>query len=151
MRRLSAFVSGQVAKYAVIGLVTTVLDIVLADVLYAGAGWQAWIAKTTSTSLCIVLSYFLNRNWTFREQKSDAVGREAVLFGMFNVLGLGIQLGMIDLAQVTMATSGLLAFNIGQVGGLVLSTAVRFVAYKLWVFSPNAAVVMGTAELRFEP
>lgn len=132
--RLRRCMTNQIVRYAIIGLVTTLLDIALADLLYVGAGWDGWVAKTTSTSFCIVLSYVLNRNWTFGDRKSDAMGREALLFGVFNVLGLGIQLGMISLAQVVMAGSALMAFNLGQVGGLVLSTVVRYLAYRLWVF-----------------
>lgn len=142
----------ELASFGAIGGVGFLLDVgvfnVLAFTVFAHAGTTGLlVAKGISTTLAIVANWVGNRLITFREHRRTDVGREALEFGLVSVAGGAIALVCLwvshDLLHLTTPLDDNLS---GNVVGLALGSAFRFVLYRLWVFGPRgAAAETGTA------
>ena len=68
-------------RFAVIGLGTTLMDLVLFSALTSGAGINPVVANVFSYSCGIVTSFLLNRSWTFGVPKGTrGIERQALRF-----------------------------------------------------------------------
>ncbi|MFV2017165.1 GtrA family protein [Micromonospora sp. LOL_023] len=127
----------EVLKFGTVGGINTVINFavfntlaltVLADGQLKATVVAAIVATTTS--------YFMNRHWTYRDRPRSALRREYVLFFLFNITGLLIEVGILALAKYGFGMTGLLTLNIVKVFGLALGTIFRFWAYRTFVFRP---------------
>ena len=72
------------AKFGIIGIVNTLLDLAI---------WNALLfigpikAQIISTVVAATSSYFMNRHWTFRHRARSGLRREYILFFVFNGSG----------------------------------------------------------------
>lgn len=96
-------------------------------------------AKVVSVIIATAVAWVGNRYLTFREDRSGAVVKEAVTFGLVNVGGLAIASLCLFVSHYLLGYTTQLADNIAaNVVGLVLGTAFRYVAYRWFVFRPQA-------------
>jgi len=78
----------QKAKFIVVGLVNTTLDFGIFNLLTSLAGFNAVLSNVISFSCGIVCSYFLNRNWTFKETRNADQTAEFLKFLISNLVAL---------------------------------------------------------------
>ena len=129
-----------------------VLDIAVFNLLRVGAlGTDQWWstalgAKVVSTSLAIIFNWLGNRFWTFRNDRHTHIVQEFVEFVVASLLGMGVSLACLWVSHYVLGFTSLLADNIaGNIIGLALGTAVRFVLYRFWVWSPRRAAAKKAA------
>ncbi len=65
VKSIARLVDATLIRFAVIGLVTTLMDLVLFSALTSGVGINPVVANVFSYSCGIVTSFLLNRSWTF--------------------------------------------------------------------------------------
>jgi putative flippase GtrA len=133
-------------KFGVVGLAGYAIDVGVFNMLRLGTfGDDTWYsgplgAKVISVTLSTLATWFGNRYWTFREHRRKNFLLELFEFSVIAVLGLGISLGCLYVSHYLLGYNNLLADNIsGNVIGLVLATAFRFLLYRYWVFAPHRA------------
>ena len=122
-------VDATLVRFAVIGLVTTTLDLVLFSLLAVGAGVPAVAANVVSYSCGIVTSFVLNRSWTFGvAMDAPGVSRHAIRFLASNIAGLLLSSVLV----------GLLVLVLPDVAAKVVSVPLVFVwnyaVARFWVF-----------------
>ena len=83
----------QIAKFAIVGVLNTVVDFAVFQALNLTLGW-VYAAQILGYTAGVINSYLWNSNWTFREQRTRSF-REIALFLLVNVASLGVSLGMI--------------------------------------------------------
>lgn len=140
-RRLYATVVRYVLKFGVVGLVGYVVDVGLFNLLRVGVAGDGHFfqgpigAKIVSTTVAILVNWFGNRYWTFREHRRKNIALELFEFAVVSAGGLLIGLGCIAFSHYVLGLDSLLADNIaGNVVGLALGTAFRFALYRYWVY-----------------
>jgi putative flippase GtrA len=128
-------------KFGVVGLVGYVVDISLFNAFRLGAFgedpfFQGPIgAKILSVSAAVLVTWFGNRYWTFREHRRKNYLLELVEFGAVAAGGLLIGLLCLWVSHYVLGFDNLVADNIaGNVVGLFLGTAFRFLLYRFWVY-----------------
>jgi putative flippase GtrA len=137
----------ELTKFGIVGVVNTVLDFGLANLLYLGLGWPSIGAKTTAVAVATTSSFFMNRHWTFRHRAHTGLRREYSLFFMLNGVGLLINNACILVVEQGFGKSDALWFNLAQLAGLALGMVFRFAAYKHFVFlSPERAAARSLAQ-----
>jgi putative flippase GtrA len=137
----------ELTKFGIVGVINTVLDLGLANLLHLGFGWPALGAKTTSVAVAVTSSYFMNRHWTFQHRARTGLRREYSLFFLLNGIGLIINDACVLVAEQLAGKSDALSFNLAQFAGLALSMVFRFAAYKRFVFlSPERAAARSLAQ-----
>lgn len=98
-------------------------------------------AMLVSTLLAIVVNWLGNRYWTFRSKRQTRILRESVEFFAVSVVGMTIGLGCLWFSHYVLGFRSVFADNLsGNVIGLVLGAAFRFVLYRFWVFNANRSL-----------
>ena len=140
----------EMARFLVVGGVSFVVDMGLFNLLVFGPG-QVLAHKTTTANVISItaatlVSWVGNRHWTFSDKRTDRQGRELLIYAAINVVAALVPVGTVALTRYTFGLATPLALNAGKVGGIVLGTAIRYVGYKLWVFTGGAAKSEQAAE-----
>ncbi len=127
-------------KFGAIGAVAFVVDVGLFNaMLHAGEApvldGRPITAGILSAAVATVVAWLGNRYWTFRRRRRSEIHREAVLFFLMNIVGIGIAAGCLAISRYVLDFSSPLADNIAKNGfGLILGMAFRFTAYRYVVF-----------------
>jgi putative flippase GtrA len=128
-------------KFGVVGLVGYFIDLGISNALWLGLlGTDNFFhstvgAKIVSASIATLATWFGNRYWTFREHRRQNFLLELLEFATIAIIGTGISLLCLLFSEYILGLTSLLSKNIsGNVVGLVLGTAFRFLLYRYWVY-----------------
>ena len=138
----------ELAKFGVVGLIGSIIDLGGADYLHVHMGIGPMVAKAISITAATLVTYLGSRFWTFRHRVNQALLREGVLFVVLNIIGLGIAEAVIAATTYGLDMKSELAYNAASVVGTGLGTIFRYFSYKKWVFlagAPGTAVAAGEA------
>src|ERR1700746_1861167 len=135
----------ELAKFGVVGLTGTVIDLGGAAYLHVHLGVGPMVAKGLAITAATLVTYLGSRFWTFRHRVNQALLREGVLFVALNVVGLVIAEIVIGLTTYGFGFKSALAYNAASVLGTGLGTIFRYFSYRKWVFLAPAAVAVPVA------
>jgi putative flippase GtrA len=127
-------------KFGVVGLVGYVVDVGIFNLLRVGFSHvppfnEPFVPKIISVAVAIAITWFGNRYWTFREHRRKNYLLELLEFGAVAIGGLLIGLLCLFVSHSILGLTDPLSDNIsGNVVGLLLGTAFRFLLYRFWVY-----------------
>ena len=124
----------EAAKFGVVGLAGFIVSLGGADVLYFDAGVGKYKAVVAATIAATVVTFLGNRYWAFRHRERTGMGRETVLFFVFNAIGLAIQLACVAIVVDGAGLQGKIWYNLANLSGIALGTLFRFWSYRKWVW-----------------
>jgi putative flippase GtrA len=148
LRKRFAELIPELAKFGVVGLIGSVIDLGGAAYLHGAEGIGPMVSKAISLIAATVVTYLGSRFWTFRHRVNQALLREGMLFVALNVVGLVIAEAVIAFVSYGLDLKHVLAYNAASVAGTGLGTIFRYFSYKKWVFladTPAATVAAGEA------
>ena len=129
----------QMIKFAAVGCVNTMIDwsvyfIILK--LFPAESVIFYTAAKGFSYLCgIINSFFLNRNWTFKDILRDKEGGRFFKFMLVNAVGLGFN---------SISVYIFLNLNFSHIVSLFLATSItftfNFILNKMWVFREDKMV-----------
>ena len=131
----------QAAKFMVVGVLNTVVDFGVANLLIVltgiAVGLEVTAFKAIAFLVALINSYFWNKFWTFRKKEGGGVG-EFSQFLLVSVVGFGINVGtaffVINIISPVANLSPAQWANIGFLSATFLSLTWNFLGYKFWVF-----------------
>ncbi len=142
----------EAAKFGVVGLVGFIVSLGGADVLHFGAGMGKYTAIVIATVAATVVTFVGNRYWAFRHRERTGMGRETVMFFVFNGIGLLIQLACVAIVQDGANLTGQALVQRRATWSVsALGTLFRFWSYRKWVWTAAdapAAPVLSTGSPR---
>jgi putative flippase GtrA len=144
----------EISAFGVVGIVCFLVDIGLFQALYAHVGTGAVTAKVLSTLISMTLAYFAHRYWSFSHRARTSVRREYLLFTLINGGALILGAAVVAVVRYPLGQEGALVLQTANVTSIVLSTALRYLAYRAWVFPahrPETDVEAVTADTRSTP
>jgi len=134
----------ELAKFLVVGGTSYVVDVGLFSLLsHTVLSEKVITAKGISVIIATILSYILNREWSFNSRGGRERHHEAMLFFVVNGIALALNLVPLAISQyvigiqpgsysaVTVTIANFVSANIIGTG---LGMAFRFWAYRKWVF-----------------
>jgi putative flippase GtrA len=139
----------EVAKFGLVGILAFVITIAGTNALHSGAKLSPVMSTTIATIVATIFAFIGNRNWAFKHRRGERIGREGLLFLVFNGIGLLVQVGVVFIAQHGFGERGTLALNVALIVGVGIATIFRLYCYHRWVFN-NAPVEPPAAE-QLEP
>jgi putative flippase GtrA len=147
LRKRFAELIPELAKFGVVGLVGSIVDLGGAAYLHGALGVGPMVSKGLAITAATVVTYLGSRFWTFRHRANQALLREGILFAALNIVGLAIAECVIALVTYGLDMKGTLAYNAASVIGTGLGTIFRYFSYKKWVFLAGVpgAVAAGEA------
>lgn len=93
-------------------------------------------AKIIAIAVATVVTYFGNKWWTFSHKRTDNPAREYLLYAVFNVVAIGLQLGCLGFSRYVLELSTPLSDNIsGTLIGQIVAVVFRYWAYDAFVFT----------------
>jgi putative flippase GtrA len=148
LRKRCAELIPELAKFGVVGLIGSVVDLGGAAYLHGAEGIGPMVSKAISLIAATLVTYLGSRFWTFRHRVNQALLREGMLFVALNLVGLAIAEAVIAFVSYGLDLKHVLAYNAASLAGTGLGTIFRYFSYKKWVFlahTPAAAVAAGEA------
>jgi putative flippase GtrA len=128
----------ELGAFGVVGVFSFLLDIAVFQLLYANLGVGAVTSKFLATVLSMTVAYFGHRYWSFSHRARTGVRREYLLFVMINGSTLLLGMAVVALVRYPLGQDDALILQAANIASIVLSTALRYVAYRRWVFPAHA-------------
>ena len=129
----------EVAKFGVVGAIGFVVQLGVQNVLHSGFGVGALTAVVLAYIVATIVTFFGNRHWAFKHRKGGGLGQETALFVALNVVGIFIQVGIVDLVVHGLGHGDRLSYNIATIFGIGIGTMFRLFTYRRFVFRAPAA------------
>lgn len=134
-------------RFAVVGAVAFVLDnggytlLVFGLPGRAGGVLDSWpvVASVLATTVATLFSWAGNRYWTYRHQRRDNVAHELGLFILVNAVGIAVTAGTVSFSREVLGHDSVASDNLARILGWVIATALRFVAYRRYVFVASSS------------
>jgi putative flippase GtrA len=125
----------EVAKFGVVGLCGFVVQLGVQNALHSGLGVGAITAVIIGYIVATAVTFVGNRHWAFKHRKGKGLKHETITFVLLNVVGIVIQVGIVDIAYYELGYQSGLSYNIATIIGIGLATLFRLYAYRKFVFS----------------
>lgn len=126
----------QIGKFAVVGILNTVLDFAILNVLISISGIAEGPLATTFKGLAFIVavvnSYYWNKYWTFNFK--GKVEKEFLQFLVVSLIGFGLNIGAFSLVVNVVGSGGTVWANIGALAGTLAGLVWNFLGYKFIVF-----------------
>lgn len=129
----------QVVKFAVIGVGSTVLNLLLFAVLRAELGNQ-W-ANITALLICTVINTWLNRRYTFDAKGSGGAARMQLQSLVLLAITVAMTSGALEILRQADPHANSVVSTATVAAGNVIATIIRFVLLRRW-FAPSAPDVV---------
>lgn len=120
----------QLAKFALVGASGYAVNLAVFAALNAGAGLHHIPAAIGAFLVAVTNNFGWNRIWTFRATPSAHPGRQGTRFLAVSVVGLGVNLAVLEALVSGADLSELPA----QAIAVAIAMPVNFLGNKLWTF-----------------
>jgi putative flippase GtrA len=132
----------QMAKYLLIGVLATILDLGVLNGLILVSGVAVGITYSVFKGISFIVAtcckYFADKFWAFEKKEKAGMGKEFLQFFFVTLIGLGLNVLIASFVVNKMEPQfGLSPAAWGTVGGVAAAfgvTAWNFVGYKFFVF-----------------
>ena len=135
-------------KFAIVGVIGTVVDFGVLNLLIQLADFEKVWANTCSFTAAVISNFTWNRLWTFPESRERPLLSQLGQFGLVNVAGLAInQVIFLGLDRFVLGEAGVLAASMANVAGAIgmthftlaynLAKAIAIIVVLFWNFGIN--------------
>jgi len=125
---------GQVARFAVVGVLNTIVDYGVFNLLGYGLHVHLVVAQAIAVTAGIVNSFLWNKLWTFRSRGWSEWRRELAAFLLVSGVGFAINVGGFALLHSTFGASSWVIGNLEKASTTVVSMVWNFVGYRFFAF-----------------
>lgn len=123
------------SKFATVGVVGTVLDFGVLNVLVLGGGFTKFWANTCSFSAAVVSNFIWNRLWTFPESRQKGLIPQLLQFSLVSLGGYVInQIIFLGLDSLVFHVWGTLGYNISKAIATVVVLVWNFGINRVWTY-----------------
>ena len=134
MKKILALIDEKLLKFILVGLLNTAADAGLSFLLINLTDLNMWWCTAIPCALASVLSYFLNKHFTFKNTEKGLwpVVRFAVNIAACYGLAYGIAIPLME--WVLSAADPVLRDNLTKVAGMCLFTGFNYLGQRLFAF-----------------
>lgn len=134
----------QLAKFLLIGAFFAIFDLIILNVLleYFGISKEEALKYAvfvaTSFVIATIVKYVADKYWAFEKSERRQMGLEFGKYFIITLISGGIQVGVASLIFAIVPSlfgmTGLVAGNVGKIGGIIVASTWNFLGYKFIVF-----------------
>ncbi len=129
----------QFVKYGLVGVLNVALFFAIFNGLRPITSLHTIGRYAIGFLVTSVISFFLNKHWSFRDPRRHAVVRQYFHFVSFTLVGLGLNTGVFSLLLIPLDHYGAIGENIAALLALPFSVLWNFTGYRYWVFKDARA------------
>lgn len=135
---ISAFFDKKFLKFCLVGAANTLVGAGVMFLLYNAAGWPYWAATASNYLAGGVLSYFLNKYFTFRNRERSwaQVGRFALTVAVCWVVAYGVAKPLA--LRLLAGQSVRIQENAAMLAGMCLYTGLNYLGQRFFAFRKKA-------------
>lgn len=125
----------QFVKFAVVGVIGTLIDVGIYNILAILCAYNIYISRSISFTLAATNNYILNRVWTFKS-KDKRVARQFGKFFVISLVGLGLNLLIMKMLEdvVSPIENEIIRKNVPVIIAILIVLFWNFFANKYWTF-----------------
>jgi putative flippase GtrA len=117
-----------------VGILGFMVDAILLTAMISYLGWGVYSARLVSGTAAILSTWFLNRQWTFRDRASDNKIRESSTYLVINCCGAAINFSVYGIGVYLSST--LLEYPVlAAAMGAITAMLFNFTASKRYAFT----------------
>ncbi len=129
----------ELAKFGSVGAVAYIANLAIFNLLvhfpFSPMSERPVTGSLIAGVISILIAYFGNRFWTWKDRPRRAMSREITLFFIINGIGLAIASAILYISRYVLGFQSAFADNIAaNVIGVGIGTIFRFWSYRIWVF-----------------
>jgi len=141
----------ELMKFGTVGGIAYIVNLLLFNLLvhfpFSPLDKRPVTGSLIAGGVSILLAYFGNRFWTWRERPRRAMSREISLFFIINGIGIAIAAGVLYISRYVLGFDSAVADNIAaNVIGVGIGTIFRFLTYRIWVFPKSLSEMKSARE-----
>ncbi|MCJ7690108.1 MAG: GtrA family protein [Clostridiaceae bacterium] len=123
-------------KFVLVGIINTIFGTVIMFLLYNLASFGYWGSSTVSYILASILSFFLNKSFTFRNKQSTVKTalRFTVNIAVCYLLAFSISKPIVTSILSNTSLSKSIVEQFSMLFGMVLFTALNYVGQRFFAF-----------------
>jgi dolichol-phosphate mannosyltransferase len=130
--------AARIAKFALVGLSGSFVNLLLYRWLAAHLGWSVWLAATVSAAVAIINNFAWNEKFTFPETQqvfpgAGPLARRFALFTVISLAGLVLNVGVVELLVAILHFPWL----IGVASGIAVAGGWNFFSNSNWTWRPQ--------------
>lgn len=134
----------QIMKFGVVGVIATVIDFGIMNLLHYGLGLNILIANTSGFIISLIFNYLASMKYVFAHKEGMSRRREFIIFVVLSVIGLVLNDGI-----VLALNAGLgLEANIAKICATALVMVYNFVTRKIFLEGDETKYLDTPAALR---
>jgi putative flippase GtrA len=138
-------VARELGAFGVVGATAFLVDVGLFQLLYAGAGLEPVAAKLVATLVATAVAYGGHRSWSFAHRARTRIRRSVPLFLAVNTTTLLIGLAIVWFVRHPLGQQSVVVLQAANLSSIAIGTAIRFLAYRRWVFPAHSPAAGGTS------
>ena len=124
----------ELGAFGVVGGIAFVVDIGLFQLLYGHLEVGAVTAKALATLVSMSVAFLGHRHWAFAHRDRTTIRRSFALFALINLGTLALGAAVIWFVRYPLGQESLLIIQAANIASIGLNTALRYMAYRRWVF-----------------
>lgn len=134
-QRLRSIVDAKLLKFLLVGVINTLVGTAIMFGLYNLAGASYWLSSAANYILTSILSYFLNKHFTFRSRGNSRreILRFAVNIAVCYTLAYGIAKPLVLWALATATEK--VRDNVAMFVGMCLFTGLNYLGQRFFAFA----------------
>lgn len=133
-KKITSLIDAKLLKFIIVGVINTLVGMAIMLGLYNWAGCSYWVSSAANYILTSILSYFLNKYFTFqnKEKSLRQVLRFIINIAVCYLLAYGIAK---PLTLAVLAGFGeKVQTNVAMLVGMCLFTALNYIGQRLFAF-----------------
>lgn len=119
----------QLAKFGLVGVIATVIDFGVMNLLHYGLGLDILFANTAGFIISLIFNYAASMRFVFEHREDMSRRREFVVFAILSVIGLLLNDGIV----VALNKGLTLEANIAKIAATALVMIYNFVTRKIFL------------------
>lgn len=119
----------QIMKFGVVGVIATVIDFGIMNLLHYGLGLNILIANTSGFIISLIFNYLASMKYVFAHKEGMSRRREFIIFVVLSVIGLALNDGIV----LTLNAGLGLEANIAKICATALVMVYNFVTRKIFL------------------
>ncbi len=124
----------ELGAFGVVGGLSFLIDVGLFQVFYAYVDMDAVTAKLLATAVAMTVAFAGHRYWSFSHRARTGLRGEYLRFTMINVATLLFGVLTIAVFRHPLQQESALVLQLANVGSIAVSTVIRYICYRVWVF-----------------
>lgn len=131
---MKKWMDNTLVKFMIVGMINTVTGAAIMFGLYNLAGCSYWVSSASNYILVSILSFFLNKKFTFRDE--NHTGKSALRFAVNICLCYLAAYGCAEKLLLALLAKGdpVLRENLAMAAGMCIFTGANYLGQRFFVF-----------------